>query len=99
MARRAKPPKAAQAAAKKALGWRDKHGRDEVKGATRVGWTRANQLAKGGELTEETVRRMKRTLPNLKVITILGATHMVPQDKPEEFERHLRAYLEELSNN
>lgn len=60
MARRAKPPRAAQNAAKKALRWRDEHGREKVKGATRVGWTRANQLAKGGELSEETVRRMAR---------------------------------------
>ena len=49
-------------------------------------------------VTEETVKRMKRTLPYLKVVTVQGATHMVPQDKPEEFEGHLRAFLEGLSS-
>ncbi len=70
MSRKARPPKAAQAAAKKALGWRDKHGRSEVRGGTRVGWTRANKLAKGGELTEETVRRMARFARHRKNSTL-----------------------------
>lgn len=52
-----KPPKGAQEAAKKVLRWRDEHG-DEVKGMTRVGWTRANQLAKGENLSLDTVKRM-----------------------------------------
>lgn len=68
--RKAKPPKSAVAAAKKALKWRDEHGRDEVKGATRVGWTRANQLASGKELTEETVRRMARFYRHKKNSTV-----------------------------
>ncbi len=49
-------------------------------------------------VTEEIVKRMKRTMPDLKVVTIRGATHMVPQDKPEEFEGRLRAFLEGLSS-
>ena len=49
-------------------------------------------------VTEETVKRMKRTLPDLKAVTVRGATHMVPQDKPEEFEGHLRTFLEGLSS-
>lgn len=58
--RKAKPPKGAIAEAKKMLRWRDKYGRKVVKGATRVGWTRANQIASGRPLTEDTVRRMAR---------------------------------------
>jgi 2-(acetamidomethylene)succinate hydrolase len=56
----------------------------------------------GGEstlVTEETIKRMKRTLPDLNVVTVKGATHMVPQDKPDEFEGHLRAFLEGLSSS
>ena len=51
------PPAGAAAAAKKALKWRDEHG-DEVKGGTRVGWTRANQLAKRENISLDTVKRM-----------------------------------------
>lgn len=53
----------------------------------------------GGEsdlVTEDVLERMKEAVPGLKVITVKGATHMVPQDKPEEFERHLRAFLKGL---
>jgi len=56
--RKAKPPAGAIKEAKKALRWRDKYGRKVVKGATRVGWTRANQIASGRALTEATIRRM-----------------------------------------
>lgn len=52
-----KPPAGAAKAAKKALDWKEEHG-DEVKGGTRVGWTRANQLADREDLTYETVKRM-----------------------------------------
>jgi hypothetical protein len=52
-----KPPEGAQGNAKKVLAWREKHG-DAVKGMTRVGWTRANQLASGEDLSRETVGRM-----------------------------------------
>lgn len=51
------PPAGAAAAAKKALKWRDEHG-DEVKGGTRVGWTRSNQLAKRENISLDTVKRM-----------------------------------------
>lgn len=54
-----KPPAGAASAAKKALRWRDEHG-DEVKAMTRVGWTRANQLAKRENLSYDTVKRMAR---------------------------------------
>jgi hypothetical protein len=50
-------PEAAKNNACKVLRWRDEHG-DEVKGMTRVGWTRANQLCKGENISEETIARM-----------------------------------------
>ena len=51
------PPQAAQENAQKVLDWRDEHG-DEVKGMTRTGWVRANQLAEGEELSPDIVKRM-----------------------------------------
>jgi hypothetical protein len=50
-------PEAAKNNACKVLRWRDEHG-DEVKGMTQVGWTRANQLCKGENISEETIARM-----------------------------------------
>ena len=50
-------PEAAKNNACKVLRWRDEHG-DEVKGMTRVGWTRANQLCKGENISESTIARM-----------------------------------------
>ena len=50
-------PESAKNNAKKVLKWRDEHG-SEVKGMTRVGWTRANQLAKGENISRETIARM-----------------------------------------
>lgn len=51
------PPKAAQLNAQKVLMWREEYP-DEIKGMTRVGWTRANQLAKGEPLSLNIVKRM-----------------------------------------
>lgn len=51
-------PSSATNNAKKVIGWRDKYGRDEVKGGTVVGWQRANQLAKKENLSLSTVKRM-----------------------------------------
>ena len=50
-------PESAKNNAKKVLKWRDENG-SEVKGMTRVGWTRANQLAKGENISRETIARM-----------------------------------------
>ena len=50
-------PESAKNNACKVLRWRDEHG-DEVKGMTQVGWTRANQLCKGENISEETIARM-----------------------------------------
>lgn len=51
-------PKSATNNAKKALEWRDKYGRDVVKGGTEVGWQRANQLAKREAISKDVVKRM-----------------------------------------
>ena len=51
-------PKAASENAQKVLDWRNRYGRDEVQGMTRVGWRRANQLAKGQKITRQTIARM-----------------------------------------
>lgn len=56
-------------------------------------------LLKGGTstlVTDETLERMKTTMPDLKVVTVDGVGHMIPQGKPEEFEQHLRAFLTSL---
>jgi len=50
-------PQAAVDNAQRALDWREEHG-DEVKGGTRVGWTRANQLADREPISRETIGRM-----------------------------------------
>lgn len=51
------PPKSAAGNARKVLRWREEHG-DEVKGMTRTGWVRARQLASGGKISAEIVKRM-----------------------------------------
>jgi hypothetical protein len=50
-------PEAAKENACKVLRWRDEHG-DDVKGMTQVGWTRANQLCKGENISRDTIARM-----------------------------------------
>jgi hypothetical protein len=50
-------PESAKNNACKVLKWRDEYG-DEVKGMTQVGWTRANQLCKGENISEDTIARM-----------------------------------------
>ena len=47
-------------------------------------------------VTPETLERMKRLLPKLEVATFEGVGHMIPQGKPDEFERHLRNYFNSL---
>lgn len=51
-------PQAATNNAKRMLEWREKYGRDEVRGGTEVGWQRANQLANRERLSEDTISRM-----------------------------------------
>ena len=49
-------PESAKNAAKRALEWRDSHPDQDC--GTRVGWARANQLANGENISEETIARM-----------------------------------------
>ncbi len=49
-------PESAKNAAKRALEWRDAHPDQDC--GTRVGWARANQLANGEAISEETIARM-----------------------------------------
>ena len=51
-------PAAAKANAQTAIDWKEKYGRDEVEAGTAVGWARAHQLAKGENLSADTVGRM-----------------------------------------
>jgi hypothetical protein len=51
-------PQSATNNAKRMIEWREKYGRDEVKGGTAVGWQRASQLANREKLSAETVGRM-----------------------------------------
>lgn len=63
-------PQSATNNAKKAIEWRDEHGRDEVKGGTAVGWQRAASLAKREKISKSTIARMasfKRHEKNSKV--------------------------------
>jgi hypothetical protein len=52
------PPASVQKQAQKALDYREKHPDDVDDTGTRVGWTRANQLAKGENLSYDTIKRM-----------------------------------------
>jgi len=49
-------PESAKRAAKRALEWRDSHPENDC--GTRVGWARANQLAKGEPISQRTIARM-----------------------------------------
>lgn len=51
-------PAAAKKNAQMAIDWKEKYGRDEVEAGTAVGWARAHQLAKGENLSADTVGRM-----------------------------------------
>ena len=51
-------PQSASNNAKRMIEWREKHGRDEVRGGTPVGWQRASSLAKREKLSESTIARM-----------------------------------------
>lgn len=70
-------PQSATNNAKKAIKWRDEHGRDEVKGGTAVGWQRAASLAKREKISRATIGRMaafKRHEKNSKVDPKFKAT-------------------------
>ncbi len=47
-------------------------------------------------VTPEKRERMAKLIPGLEIATVRGASHMVPQDKPTEFEAEVRAFLKKL---
>jgi len=53
-------------------------------------------LIKGAEsptVSPNSVEKMKKLLEDFKSVEVAGATHMVPQDKPDEFLRIVRQFL------
>jgi len=55
-------PQSATNNAKRMLEWREKYGRDIVRGGTEVGWKRANQLANRESISLDTVKRINSFL-------------------------------------
>lgn len=51
-------PQSATNNARRMIEWREKYGRDEVKGGTAIGWQRASSLSKREKLSEDTIARM-----------------------------------------
>jgi pimeloyl-ACP methyl ester carboxylesterase len=47
-------------------------------------------------VTPEKRERMVKLIPGLEVVAVKGASHMVPQDRPADFEREVRAFLQKL---
>ena len=59
-------PQGATNNAKRMIGWREKYGRDVVKGGTATGWRRASQLASRESLSLDTVKRIHSFLSRHK---------------------------------
>lgn len=51
-------PMSATNAASKAINWKEKHG-DQIKAGTKIGWTRARQLANREKISIDTIKRIK----------------------------------------
>ena len=47
-------------------------------------------------VTDETMKRMEKLLPDLEVVTVEGVGHMIPQGKPAEFLALLEGFLDRL---
>jgi pimeloyl-ACP methyl ester carboxylesterase len=47
-------------------------------------------------ITPETRERMEKTLKDLEVVVVNGAGHMIPQEKPEVFSRHVKRFLKKV---
>jgi pimeloyl-ACP methyl ester carboxylesterase len=59
----------------------------------------AAKLILGSEsplVTPEKRERMVKLIPGLEVVAVKGASHMVPQDRPADFEREVRVFLQKL---
>jgi esterase len=53
-------------------------------------------LIKGAEsstVSPNSVEKMKKLIRDFRSVEVAGATHMVPQDKPDEFEKIVREFL------
>lgn len=53
-------------------------------------------LIKGGEsqsVSQNSIELLKKTLKNFSMVEVTGASHMVPQDHPKEFEEAVRHFL------
>jgi pimeloyl-ACP methyl ester carboxylesterase len=56
-------------------------------------------LLKGKEsdtVGKNTIKRLKETIPNLELVVVPDTGHMIPQDKPSEFERLVKQFLVEI---
>ena len=47
-------------------------------------------------VTPEKLARMREGIPEFASVTIRGATHMVPQDRPAEFEKAMRDFMAKI---
>jgi pimeloyl-ACP methyl ester carboxylesterase len=47
-------------------------------------------------VTPETQERMENTVPDIEAIKVKGTGHMIPQNRPKEFEKLVKAYLERV---
>lgn len=81
-------------------------GNDYMRGMTTDLWPYVERirvptlLVKGAEsalVTPEKHARMRGSIPEFESVTIKEATHMVPQEKPEEFEEAIRGFLSKIS--
>jgi pimeloyl-ACP methyl ester carboxylesterase len=39
---------------------------------------------------------MENTVPDIEAIKVKGTGHMIPQDRPEEFEKLIKGFLERV---
>ena len=52
--------------------------------------------AESALVTPEKLARMRKDIPEFTSVTIQGATHMVPQDRPAEFEKAVRDFMAKI---